>query len=1490
MVGQFDVLMSNLDDGYRKLIEQAQAEHNIQIKLIMPLSGGFSGASLFLADATHNNENISKRIVIKLDYYRSKKNEIASHSLAREDYNQDFVKNHLVEMAYPSVVAKSDKKICLFYQLAGSSLVEYRPLKAYVDKPIQLSSTLKKVAEDLLEQWRIQYKYSDLLSSTQIVQCLFETRFNLNFGRIVDFLHRFSIDTNDNIIVSDQILPNPIRLVSGPPIDINSRRICFPLGSQHGDLNTSNILVNPLSTPDTSLSYYLIDFLHYRSDGCCLFDLLSLEFNVTVDFIQRINLPLGLVLPNILKLSSYTFDSTDFSTEFGGLADSLLPYHNAVRHFIANATDAYRDEWWLSLHLCGITVGLLVANISSISDDMRTIALVYSASHYQEYCRLVDVDFKSLFPAKPLFRSNTMPTSNSAHIVSWNELFAACNSFEPDRIYIGVFGNNIDVGSQNLGALGRVPWNAIVDFDTQSDNVGHLLNSVEKELNQKRYVHRLTPNSSLQISNIDRGCYWYAALGLNVQEQSVQELVDWMEWNSVQSPKLEEFFQKLAATTIKPATVIIFWDNLDFIEDVARIASRYFHKRINIVWTQPNTEHHNRLAKRFAIHVCDLDLPTVIQGIDLTLPYSSVGKNDIILPFFQADDSSPIYHPIPRDIFYWLEEECEILHVNLGIIDVAQNIEHYFLRGRKISWFELSTHDDVDRDITPKLIKRIETLLSERSSAMVELLHEPGAGGTTVAYRVAWEIHWSYPVMLARCISTTTIERIQDIYKRTQLPVLFVVDSATIASGEIEKLQKQILARKTPVTLLLVRREFNLPRQTDYLFPLSQKLSNLEAYKFSNALSKILPSKLTLFEKVVKDSQNYRQRTPFYFCLTAFEENFLGLENFVKIRINAISELEQKLLIFIAILYYFAQQTAPSQIFSFLLSLTSSESVNLRNHLKVQRIDLLIAEDDGWRPLHFYVAEEILIQLLTGAKERSLWRDLLPQYGLEIISWLGDSARNFGMQLNEQIEGILQGLFIERKGQDISSGSMQLMVQDKFSDFIEKIPTLEGKRIVFDELVKVFPDRAHYWAHRSRLIWTYATGISDYKEAISSINQALSLKVENDDYVLHHIKGMAYAKWANYLMERYKLKDNHDSLTEFENVLVEIDELIEKALLEFALVREEIKPTEERSYVSAIETITRYIEFKKGISSCQTYSEFFRSPDARHLVEYLSDAENLLDRLKRLHDGQPTTSKYVAEREYHLRKLYDDLGSYINGLWNLLGRQDVSKPRYRRSLVYAYLAKYDRNWDKITQKELETLSQLMEDNLIAEPGNNRDIRMWFETARRLTSISINQVIVKLSEWVSNAKVYDALDAHYYLYVLHTLAALDSSERSRIQSEIILEKCKLLAQDRTNRTFSFEWLGKGNGLNQLISHHRLGKIDPNTQFYEDTSLLRPIAGQIEKIESRQSGRISAFGLSFFFTPAPRVGHQYVRERDELRKVRFYVGFSYDGLRAWNVEPV
>ncbi len=168
------------------------------------------------------------------------------------------------------------------------------------------------------------------------------------------------------------------------------------------------------------------------------------------------------------------------------------------------------------------------------------------------------------------------------------------------------------------------------------------------------------------------------------------------------------------------------------------------------------------------------------------------------------------------------------------------------------------------------------------------------------------------------------------------------------------------------------------------------------------------------------------------------------------------------------------------------------------------------------------------------------------------------------------------------------------------------------------------------------------------------------------------------------------------------------------------------------------------------------------------------------------------------------------------------------------------------------------------------------MRRWFQACRRLPEFSYIDAIDRLEGW---AKRSDQVDAYYYLYILHFLRWHAGAERDENAMRANLDKCRQRSIGK--RGLSYEWLAEGPTWCPLAHASELGEWK---EFFRNTKPLAWATGSIESLKP-QAGRIRLGPQTLaHFIPGPKFS-----EAMHLNSlVKFYLGFSYEGLRAWEVD--
>ena len=816
---------------------------------------------------------------------------------------------------------------------------------------------------------------------------------------------------------------------------------------------------------------------------------------------------------------------------------------------------------------------------------------------------------------------------------------------------------------------------------------------------------------------------------------------------------------------------------------------------------------------------------------------------------------------VPPERARWIEEEFELVHLTTDSTPEATQSEvRGFHQGMQVSWYGLNAGIDIHRDVTNEVEQRVREGLGDRSARRIDLAHWPGGGGSTVGRRIAWNVHQTYPTIIAHTINpNSNVDRIRYLFDITNQPVLVVIDSPSATKMDIDRLFD--LARGSNVWSLILRvvRYYGDPSPTRPTPFLDAMLSTNEAVALEERLAALVPSRRSELHRLL-DIEDRRRRTPFSYGLAAFGRDFQGIESYVSSRLDRCTDNGRLVCLISSLAYHYGQQSVPIQLFASPFRLPQSRVVRLTDIIDNFVEDLFVASRDSIRPVHEVIAEEILKQLLGQNRTDESWRTGLADAAITLAEVCAEQPTTFSRDISE----ILQTVFLERHTEESDS---------KFSRLVDDIPSPDAQERVLTKLTELFPYEAHFWAHLGRFRSHVIRNHTKAHEAHS-----IALQLTEDDPTLHHMAGMSFRA------ELYDCLDIPDWSDEIEG---RIKTLVDEATERFSTVRH-LDRRNEHGYIAHIQMLEKVVNTAaiRGGFRYETHAFLVRPRNSWYL-RLLDQAESLLVELTVARGGD-SPSRYEMQIKNALHQLYGDYSKAIEGLTNLLSRTDIYPVPVRRNIINAYLARKNGSWSSLTQHEIERILELAEQNLAEESDSDQNLRLWFRAARLTGRVSIDRAAETLGLRRLRKSTIDTL---YYLYILKFLQADEGALSMADEARELIDECKTVSVTTAfPRTRAFEWLGKQTGLKSLVNISELGEWDSNTGFWSDENLLRRVPGVVSRIRGPASGEIElSNGLIAFFVPSRvMVEGGYVQGLHEGRRVEFYLGFSYEGLRAWSVR--
>ncbi|MCL4205920.1 MAG: putative DNA binding domain-containing protein [Pirellulaceae bacterium] len=1049
--------------------------------------------------------------------------------------------------------------------------------------------------------------------------------------------------------------------------------------------------------------------------------------------------------------------------------------------------------------------------------------------------------------------STAGPETNSD---SWEYFLENTHDFEVGRRYVLVTDRVGGDAAATLSGLGLPPWSAVIDFDPGSETDG-VLSKIGSAIRQTRTLHMVVKGERPQI-HPERGTHWFFARGLAGRSSTLVQ-PEHKQWLRTYKRELSEQLARLQhAFSPTPVCFVLVWQDSSMLRHMRTLFEEvegHFgdSAEIVVVTEEPGAfaslceENDATLVSISVRNLCSglidrFGHPTRAQGSRCAIPTKSGAPHSLE----------------PRDLL-WITEDLEIIHLDIGL-DGDSNADA-FRRGAEITWRNLDLRHDCDRDITDKVRRQVERDLEERHSGRINLYHHPGAGGTTVARRIAWDLHRKYPcVVLRSCEPRFTAERLAKIAALTENSVLLLIDGGKHLEGEIDELYEFVRGSQTPVVMLQVLRRHRKQETGSRQAWLKQSLSPAESGRFEDAYTSIRPECRDALSAVLAGDDPHL-KTPFYCGLVAFEQHFDGLARYVHVRLDGLSEPQKTILGFLSFAQYYAQCALDRQLFANFLGVPRSRRIDFRAvfESRPDALDLVIETDEGkCRTLHYLIAGEILQQTMWPAagERQKLWRQKLADFAVSFAQFLQQAEHEPG----DQVLDLIQRLYIFRDNSELLG--TERAARRQYSQLIEEIPSRHGQLHVLQALVELFPEESHFHAHLGRFL-----GQQDrYDEAHASLSTAIELAPK--DNVLHHVQGMVHRYEMNHLIDRRM---------PLENVL----NSARAAQSSFQRARR-LDDQDEHGYISEVQTIIRAVDYAARCAK-KSAQEVVSDRQADSFIREAFDTiETLLDQVRTLRVGE-SLSPYEQDCRAKLNRMYGQHSAALEAWNNLLDRRDVVKPPVRRQIVWTLLNRQSGDWKSLTPKEVTRCVALLEDNLDEVPNDATSLRLWLRAVRHSQiPPGLHRIIEKVSYWKANTA---SLEAAFYLYVLHSIDALDGTDQALADAERALDECRSLARYRRDRSLTFEWMGPGTGISRLVHQSQLG--DWADGFWANSATLVRLDGRIAAIDAPQKGRIELEnGLSAFFVPTVGGFH---KGRDENVAVTCFVGFSYDGVRAWEVQP-
>lgn len=1126
---------------------------------------------------------------------------------------------------------------------------------------------------------------------------------------------------------------------------------------------------------------------------------------------------------------------------------------------------------------------------------------------------------------------------------NWVEFYHECDQFNSDKnYYLLIAPPAFECSKYELSEIGKVHWKLVFDFDQRTQTEGRLYFETESHRSSKIVNFRSIEEPGEFQSGSNLPVYWFATNGLIIPGQEgnfIYTPIDkFLDWRKKHRKNLEIIIESfLRSLSNKRLIIVSLYDNNKFLN----IFHELFYsvpnsgKRFKFIFTTNSKENYETLREEFEeernVKIFQISQSQIANGISSYCPESrSDLKQRIGFPVPgkdpKTDESKTIGLELEKYLTF-LKNGVEIAYKGIENDASEWVLTQSLFAGNTVSWQELGHGKPVERNDSSRITQEIAELLEgSRAAYKYNLYHAPGSGGTTLARMIAFKLHEQFPtIVLKRFQKIETARVISDLSDITQKPVLIIAEAFEVNEDEQDRLLFELASKRRHVVLVAVRQVWTPftkvgPRNErygkmpdiqqaghkEYQYYLMQQMQNGEIAKFEDKFCQLNIKEVRKINiRRISKEYSHGDISPFIYGLTAFEDEFLKLPDYIRkiLFSEDLPDSARDVIGYISLIYYYTQQSTPvSLLFNTYAEGDANQNLTLNERFGEESpIHLLIIEETDiegnntgrWRPRHALFAREAMHQILVGQNgNKDDWRDFLSTWVHRFIELCGKNTTFLSKELYE----LLRSLLLVRDYSD-AIGKEE---KDNFSRCIEDIPSPADRQMIFEELVNQFPREPHFRVHLARF---YYRESKEFKKAREQAEAAREFA--GHDFNVYHTLGMCIRKEIEYLIENDPTAQEDDIQTKTKEASQAFKE------------SRRINSNNTHAYISNMQLLISVLDYGLKISKLNK-SEFLTSKENKWYLDLFDELTELTDsanyvfqqieknRQKGSNSDYYTFSKELLKScEISRQNLIGDYDDAIKRSKSLANSEGISnRPFFRRLTVNLMLAKANQHhhlsnkykqWEHLPESEILQAIQLLEKNLIEEPSNSTNFRMWFNAIRHIPNPpSVKECIGKINKWKDlSLDKKSSNEAIYYLYLLHAVAAIESGESfSSYYAKEAKYLMELSAKNEGNSNFSFEWYGKGEGVRRVLNHSYVAfnrEIGPRGAFTpESMEHMERVIGTIKNIESRQAGTIILdCGLEAFFVP---IAGDFAQEDALKSKISCFIGFRYDGLQAWDVKKI
>ena len=940
-------------------------------------------------------------------------------------------------------------------------------------------------------------------------------------------------------------------------------------------------------------------------------------------------------------------------------------------------------------------------------------------------------------------------------------------------------------------------WTLTIDFDQQPkqpDHFYHLFQTLNDRFQPSRGRFLKTPEDSQLDLNPDHAVCWLAARGYQEDQNTLSEQSH-AKWNKTHRSRLRDLLNEELKTSIKPncLNVVVLWDEghgtlvqslQTILEDLMSL-NGYGSTVITFVCATPKAR--SDIDSKIIVPLQEDNWDSISRErvfvappyvlarfLSLKLPSPYRPEDDYQVPhkkYFSSGGAQIIPQVLPQGLRQNLAGRIDIMYMRKGKKPDEQKLDkerRNFFSGSEITNDGLHGGIAIRRTKISELEKHFKTLVHDKKSqvSLIFVKVDRGAGSTTMCLQFLYEQHRSYPCAQLIEIKDGLVSHIDEINKKTKLPLILFVDENIAHLPDFLDFKKEVEHRKVNVIFILIEpaevffdneslpgRKVRGQQKTrtksardSFLYgPSPYKEVELRRRLDENEMEQLVKILTELTEgkkkELLKFKENARKenkpRTFAEFSLLAFGSEFKGLQKYVKFRLDRADKRQQDILAFLSLTHVFTDYSLPANCLTHFLS---KETVILEKEMEDKYLQELLSprvEGSDSRRISFYeVAKEILKQLsatlTTVDSDVDPYWNYIQDVSVRIAKYVLSQCIT-----SKKIDRLTRKLFVTSEYES-----------EKFSLLIRtmRAQNADTARDTLKELVEVFPGkekqsciRAHLRAHLAKY---HMMQYEDFGEAKKLIEAAIG--EQGEDSLLHHIHGDIIRLYVGVLLKKLKTEEDMETIVTYANESSQCFEFvrfrkphmghgyISDVIVRITVMQAGIKLMGGKNYRFVDYLIKRINEIKESDEKI--------SPNLRYLLSLISDAYNHLD--ERVID--------FGQRESWKETFLECIGD-LNNLTRLCDKIQQAKncspfidcSTWLGEIIVQIQILHNaleiENKD-LSPHEIEAKLKKLEEYGFHCKFGDRFMKFWIRYSRqRLTVPSLQEVKRRVNEWSSNMK-------------------------------------------------------------------------------------------------------------------------------------------------------